>query len=107
MVPRATSQREFLLSLWAKDRLAERETVAWAVDALAKIRGAIGEESALLFELLDTEANKSELPASLKTLWQLFAKVARESVFRDEAGSIYEFKDKLKEGHLRREDIDP
>jgi hypothetical protein len=100
------SRREFLLSLWAKDRLAERETVAWAVDELAKIRGTIGEESALLFDLLDTEANKSDLSDGLKALWQLFAKVAHQSVFREEARALFDFKERLKEGRLRQDDID-
>src|SRR6266487_3961785 len=106
MVQTKRIQREYLLSLWARNRLAERETVSWALDALAKIRGAIGTDSSQLFKILDDEASKCDLSPPFKLLWKLFHKVARESVFNYDFGSIYEFQTKLNEGRIERDDID-
>jgi hypothetical protein len=101
-----STQREFLLALWTRGRLAERDTVSWAIDTLAKIRGDIGGESALLFKTLEKAAQSAEIPTPFKTLWQLFHKVARESIYREDFVSIFEFKDNLRSGNLSREDID-
>jgi hypothetical protein len=96
----------YLLSLWARDRLAERETVSWAIGALMKIRGNIGTESVPLFVFLHSYVERSELQDSLKLLWLLFKKVAQESVYQEDVRSIYDLKAKFARGHIHSEDID-
>jgi hypothetical protein len=106
MLRQQLSHREHLLSLWVQDRLAERETVMWAVDALKKIHGSLGAESVSLFEFLDLHAAESEgLSNSFKSLWRLLSKVARESVFPENIASIYQLKSKIKAGQVRPEDL--
>lgn len=100
------SQRDYLLSLGARDRLAERETVSWAIGALMKIRGNIGTELVPLFVFLDAYANKSELPDSVKLLWHLFKKVAQESVYQEDIRSIYDLKEKFTQRNILSEDVD-
>lgn len=100
-------QREHLLSLWAQDRLAERETVSWAIDALMKIRGRLGSETVALFEFLDSHANRSaHLSQEIKKLWHLFHEVAKESAHDLNYLNLYALKDKIKDGAVQREDID-
>jgi hypothetical protein len=100
-------QREHLLSLWARDRLAKRETVSWAIDALMKIRGRLGSETVPLFEFLDSHATQNaNLSQEVKTLWRLFHEVARESTHDLNYLNLFALKDKIQDGTVRKEDMD-
>jgi len=100
-------QREYLLSLWAQDRLGERKTVEWATTALKQIRGDLGADTVALFEFLDRHAHESKslLPA-IKKLWRLLRIVASDRADREGILVVYDFKRKIDQGNLRLEDID-
>jgi hypothetical protein len=108
MISKRLPQREHLLSIWAKNRLADRETVEWAVGALKEIRSSLGEDTATLLELLDRWANESpSLDDETKTVWRLLRHAARE--IRDDSESwlaVHNVKEKIKVGTLRTEDAD-
>ena len=107
MILKPLPQRERLLSIWAKDRLADRETVEWAVGALREIRGSLGEDTASLLELLDTWANESPpLNEETKKVWRLLRHVAKESRDLDSWHALHNIKEKIGTGTLRIEDAD-
>jgi hypothetical protein len=107
MISKPLPQRERLLSIWAKDRLADRETVEWAVGALKEIRGALGEDTASLLELLDKWANESpSLNDETKNVWRLLRHAAKESRDPDSWLAVHNIKEKIGAGTLRTEDAD-
>jgi hypothetical protein len=106
MVQEQLSQRDYLLSLWAKDRLSERETVTWAVGALKTIRGSIGNESVALFEFLESHAGKVEMSNRMRLVWHLFKISARDSVYREDFHFLYGLRDKIKEQRVQPDDLD-
>jgi hypothetical protein len=108
MILKRLPQREHLLSIWAKDRLADRETVEWAVGALKEIRSSLGEDTANLLELLDRWANESpSLDGETKKVWRLLRQAAKESRADPESWfAVHNIKEKAEAGTLRTEDAD-
>ncbi|MBR1234119.1 hypothetical protein [Bradyrhizobium sp. AUGA SZCCT0182] len=106
MIQQQLSQRDYLLSLWAQDRLSERATVTWAVGALKKIRGSIGNESVALFEFLESHARKAEMPSRMQLVWHLFKVSAKDAVYREDFHFLYGLRDKINERRVQLDDLD-
>src|SRR5687768_17045422 len=107
MNTKSLPQRERLLSIWAKDRLADRETVQWAVIALKEVGGSLGKDTASLFEFLDNTASANPaLSADVKKVWRLLRIAAHErETFRTNPFAVLEIKEKIVGGTIRPDDL--
>jgi hypothetical protein len=107
MTVKALNPGERLLSLWALDRLGERETVEWAVTALKQIRDGIGVGTVSLFEFLDKHANeRADLPPQLKKIWRLLRVVAEESTGQKNVPFLHDARQKINSGTIRIDEMD-
>ena len=98
--------QEKVLSIWAKNRLDERETIEWGAGALKTIRGQLGNDTAALFRFLDDHAQSSNIGENFTALWHLFRLVADDSGYADGFSFAYEFMGKAEQAKIRLEDID-
>jgi hypothetical protein len=107
MTPTNLPQRERLLSLWAQNRLGERETVEWAVTALMQIRGELGAGTVALFDFLESHAHESaDLSQTIKKVWNLLRIVAKESADQPNSLFMYEIRERINNRTVRSDDVD-
>lgn len=106
MMSHQLAKRERALSLWIEGRLHERAAVDWAVKALKKIRGELGNEELDLFAFLDSHAAKQiELASDIKKLWHLLHIAAQQSSGPFGRHLSFELHQEIQADHIRPETI--